>query len=103
MKKSNPMKEDIVVFAFKKGSQTRLEEPKNSSYQFVNNLFKKLMDDHNVISNKIAISSHKEDLVNYISSIIDVYVNIYNLKLDKIDDFNQVDFDPDIDDTMVYD
>ena len=50
------------------------------------------------------ISGYREDLVQYISSLIDVYIKIYNLEIDKVDDFDPVDFDPDreIDDTELY-
>lgn len=104
MRKNKPKKEDIVVFAFKKGSQTRIEESNSSSYRFVDASIEKMMARHNVISNKIGISGYREDLVQYISSLIDVYIKIYNLEIDKVDDFDPVDFDPDreIDDTELY-
>ncbi len=102
MKKTKPKKEDIVVFAFKKGSQTRFEDTDNSSYRFVDSSIEKLMKGYNVVSDKIGISGYREDVVNYISSLIDVYVKIYNVEIDKVEDFDPVDFDPDIDDTVVY-
>ena len=101
MRKNKPKKEDIVVFAFKKGSQIRIEDSNNRSYRFVDVSLEKMMAGHNVVSNKIGISGYREDLVNYISSLIDVYVKIYNLEIDKVDDFDPVDFDPDIDDIVV--
>ena len=104
MKKSKPKKEDIVVFAFKKGSQTRFEDSDNSSYRFVDSSIEKIMKGYSVVSDKIGISGYREDVVNYISSLIDVYVKIYNVEIDKVEDFDPVDFDPDIDldDTVVY-
>ncbi len=102
MRKSNPKKEDIVVFAFKKGSQTRFEDTDNSSYRFVDSSIEKMMKGYSVITDKIGISGYREDVVNYISSLIDVYVKIYNVEIDKLEDFDPVDFDPDIDDTVVY-
>jgi len=102
MKKTKPKKEDIVVFAFKKGSQTRFEDTDNSSYRFVDSSIEKIMKGYNVVSDKIGISGYREDVVNYISSLIDVYVKIYNVEIDKVEDFDPVDFDPDIDDTVVY-
>ena len=101
MKKSKPKKEDIVVFAFKKGSQGRFEERDNSSYRFVDASIEKMMTGHNVFSDKIGISGYREDLVSYISSLIDVYVRIYNVEIDKVEDFDHVDFDPDLDDSIV--
>ena len=97
MRKSKPKKEDIVVFAFKKGSQNRIEDSNNSTYRFVDVAIEKMMTGCNVVSNKIGISGYREDLVNYISSLIDVYVKIYNVEIDKVEDFDPVDFDPDID------
>ena len=97
MKKSKPKKEDIVVFAFKKGSQTRIEDTDNSSYRFVDSSIEKMMAGYNVVSDKIGVSGYREDVVNYISSLIDVYVKIYNVEIDKVEDFEPVDFDPDID------
>jgi hypothetical protein len=102
MKKTKPKKEDIVVFAFKKGSQTRFEDTDNSSYRFVDSSIEKMMKGYSVISDKIGISGYREDVVNYISSLIDVYVKIYNVEIAKVEDFDPVDFDPDIDDTIVY-
>jgi hypothetical protein len=102
MKKSKPKKEDIVVFTFKKGSQTRFEDTDNSSYRFVDSSIEKMMKGYNVVSDKIGVSGYREDVVNYISSLIDVYVKIYNVEIDKVEDFDPVDFDPDIDDTVVY-
>jgi hypothetical protein len=102
MKKTKPKKEDIVVFAFKKGSQTRFEDTDNSSYRFVDSSIEKMMAGHDVISDKIGISGYREDLVNYISSLIDVYVKIYNVNIDKIDDINKGDFDPDFDEAVIY-
>jgi hypothetical protein len=34
--------------------------------------------------------------------LLDVYVKIYDVDIDKVEDFDPVDFDPDIDDTVVY-
>jgi hypothetical protein len=102
MKKTKPKKEEIVVFAFKKGSQTRFEGSDNSSYRFVDSSIEKMMKGYSVISDKIGISGYREDVVNYISSLIDVYVKIYDVQIDKVEDFDPVDFDPDIDDTVVY-
>lgn len=102
MKKTKPKKEDIVVFAFKKGSQTRFEGTDNSSYRFVDSSIEKIMKGYSVVSDKIGISGYREDVVNYISSLIDVYVKIYKLEIDKVEDFDPVDFDPDLDDTFIY-
>ena len=97
MKKTKPKKEDIVVFAFKKGSQTRFEDSDNSSYRFVDAQIERMMAGFNVVSDKIGISGYREDVVNYISSLIDVYVKIYDVDIDKVEDYDPVDFDPDID------
>jgi hypothetical protein len=97
MKKTKIKKEDIVVFAFKKGSQTRFEDSDNSTYRFVDSSIERMMKGYSVVSEKIGISGYREDVVNYISSLIDVYVKIYNVEIDKIEDFEPVDFDPDID------
>ena len=97
MKKSKPKKEDIVVFAFRKGSQTRFEDSDNNSYRFVDAQLERMMAGYNVVSDKIGVSGYREDVVNYISSLIDVYVKIYNVEIDKVEDFEPVDFDPDID------
>ena len=104
MRKSKPKKEDIVVFAFKRGSQTRFGDADNSSYKFVDASIEKMMAGHNVVSDKIGLSGSRFDLVNYISGLIDVYVKIYNVEIDKIEDFDPIDFDPDtdIDDTVIY-
>ena len=97
MRKSKPKKEDIVVFAFRKGSQARFEDSDNNSYRFVDSSIAKMMKGYNVVSDKIGVSGYREDVVNYISSLIDVYVKIYNVEIDKVEDFDPVDFDPDID------
>jgi hypothetical protein len=102
MKKSKPKKEDIVVFAFKRGSQTRFEDSDSSSYRFVDAQIERMMTGYNVVSDKIGLSGSRFDMVNYISSLIDVYVKIYNVDIDKVEDFDPIDFDPDIDDTDVY-
>jgi hypothetical protein len=102
MKKSKLKKEDIVVFAFKKGSQTRYDDSENSSYRFVDASIERMMAGYNVVSDKIGLSGSRFDMVNYISSLIDVYVKIYNVQIDKVEDFDPVDFDPDIDDTVIY-
>ena len=59
MRKSKPKKEDIVVFAFKKGSQNRIEDSNNSTYRFVDVAIEKMMAGHNVISEKISISGYR--------------------------------------------
>lgn len=97
MKKSKPKKEDIIVFAFRKGSQARFDDSDNNSYRFVDSSIAKMMKGYNVVSDKIGVSGYREDVVNYISSLIDVYVKIYNVEIDKVEDFDPVDFDPDID------
>jgi len=97
MKKNKPRKENIVVFAFKQGSQTRFDETIHSSYRFVDSSIEKMMAGHDVISDKIGISGYREDLVSYISSLIDIYVKIYNVEIDKVEDFDPIDFDPDLD------
>ena len=97
MKKTKPKKEEIVVFAFRKGSQTRFEDSDNNSYRFVDAQLERMMAGYNVVSDKIGVSGYREDVVNYISSLIDVYVKIYNVEIDKVEDFEPVDFDPDID------
>ncbi len=97
MKKSKPKKEDIVVFAFKKGSQSRFEDSDNSTYRFVDSSIERMMKGYDVVSNKIGISGYREDVVNYISSLLDVYVKIYEVDIDKVEDYDPVDFDPDID------
>jgi hypothetical protein len=104
MKKSKPKKEDIVVFAFKKGSQTRFEDTDNSSYRFVDAQIERMMKGYNVVSDNIGLSGTRFDMINYISSLIDVYVKIYDVDIEKVEDFDPVDFDPeiDIDDTVVY-
>jgi hypothetical protein len=102
MKKSKPKKEDIVVFAFKRGSQTRFEDSDSRSYRFVDAQIERMMAGYNVVSDKIGLSGSRFDMVNYISSLIDVYVKIYNVDIDKVEDFDPIDFDPDIDDTVVY-
>lgn len=104
MRKSKPKKEDIVVFAFKKGSQTRFEDSDNSSYRFVDAQLERMMAGYNVISDTIGLSGSRFDMVNYISSLIDVYVKIYNVDIEKVEDFDPIDFDPDIDidDTELY-
>ena len=97
MKKTKPKKEEIVVFAFRKGSQTRFEDSDNNSYRFVDAQIERMMKGYNVVSEKIGISGYREDVVNYISSLIDVYVKIYDVDIDKVEDYDPVDFDPDID------
>lgn len=96
MKKSKPKKEDIVVFAFRKGSQTRFEDTESNAYRFIDASIQKMMTGYNVVSDKIGISGYREDLVNYISSLLDVYVKIYDVDIDKVEDYDPVDFDPDI-------
>ena len=63
-----------------------------------------MMKEYNVISDNIALSSDRVTLVNYISSLIDVYIKIYNIDIEKVEDFDPVDFDPDrdIENTVVY-
>ena len=101
MKKTKPKKEEIVVFAFRKGSQTRFEDSDNNSYRFVDAQLERMMAGYNVVSDKIGVSGYREDVVNYISSLIDVYVKIYNVEIDTVEDFEPVDFDPDIDDAEI--
>ena len=79
MKKTKPKKEEIVVFAFRKGSQTRFEDSDNNSYRFVDAQLERMMAGYNVVSDKIGVSGYREDVVNYISSLIDVYVKVYKL------------------------
>jgi hypothetical protein len=104
MRKSKPKKEDIVVFAFKKGSQAKFYDTENSTYRFVDASIQRMMTEYNVISDNIALSSDRVTLVNYISSLIDVYIKIYNIDIEKVEDFDPVDFDPDrdIENTVVY-
>ena len=56
MKKTKIKKEDIVVFAFKKGSQTRFEDSDNSTYRFVDSSIERMMKGYSVVSEKIGIS-----------------------------------------------
>jgi hypothetical protein len=70
----NPRKEEIVVFAFKKGSQTKLQSYDKDSYRFVEDCFEKLMSGHNIECSKIGLSGYREDMVNYLASLIDIYV-----------------------------
>lgn len=101
MKISKPIKEEIIVFAFKKYSQYRFKDSDNSSYRFVNASLEKMISGHDTISCKIGISGYREDLVSYISGLIDIYMTTQNFKIDKVENFEQVDFDPDIDDTIM--
>lgn len=104
MRKTKPKKEDIVVFAFRKGSQARIEESKSSTYKFVDKAINRMLAGYNVTSDKIAFSGFRDDINNFVSGLIDVYVKIYNVEIDKIEDFDPIDFDPDIDieNTVVY-
>jgi len=97
MRKSKLKKEDIVVFAFRKGSQARIEESKSSTYKFVDKAINRMLASYNVTSEKIAFSGFRDDINNFVSGLIDVYVKIYNVEIDKVEDFDPVDFDPDID------
>lgn len=96
MNRNKPQKEDIVVFAFKKGSQTRFEDSENSTYRFVDSSIEKMMTGYNVVSDKISISGYREDVVNYISSLISVYIKIYDVTIDKVEDFDPFEYDPDL-------
>ena len=72
--------------------------------RFVDASIQRMMKEYNVISDNIALSSDRVTLVNYISSLIDVYIKIYNIDIEKVEDFDPVDFDPDrdIENTVVY-
>lgn len=102
MKKNNPKKEDIVVLAFKKDSQTRVDGIENGSFRFVESSIDLMLAGFNVDSDKICLSGRKFEIINYISGLIDVYIKIYNVNIEKIEDFDPADYDPDIDDTVVY-
>jgi hypothetical protein len=104
MRKSKPKKEDIVVFAFKKGSQDKFYDTENGTYRFVDASIQRMMTEYNVICDNIALSSDRVTLVNYISSLIDVYIKIYDIDIEKVEDFDPVDFDPDrdVENTVVY-
>ena len=52
MKKTKPRKEDIVVFAFKKGSQVKFYDTDNSTYRFVDSSIERMMKGYNVVSEK---------------------------------------------------
>ena len=88
----------------KNGSQDKFYDTENSTYRFVDASIQRMMTEYNVISDNIALSSDRVTLVNYISSLIDVYIKIYNIDIEKVEDFDPVDFDPDrdIENTVVY-
>jgi hypothetical protein len=102
MGNNKPKKEEIVVLAFKKDSQTRVDGIENSSYRFVDSSIELMLAGFNVVSDKIGITGHRQDVVNYISSLIDVYVKIYNVNIDRMEDFDPVDFDPDIEEGEAF-
>ncbi len=102
MENNKTKKEDIVVLAFKKDSQTRVDGIENSSYRFVDSSIELMLAGFDIVSDKIGITGHRQDVVNYISSLIDVYIKIYNVNIDKIEDFDPADYDPDMDDIVVY-
>lgn len=102
MGNNKPKKEDIVVLAFKKDSQTRVDGIENSSYRFVDSSIELMLAGFNVVSDKIGITGHRQDVVNYISSLIEVYIKIYNVNIDRMEDFDPVDFDPDIEEGEAF-
>ncbi len=102
MENNKTKKEDIVILAFKKDSQARVDGIENGSYRFVDSSIELMLAGFNVVSDKIGITGHRQDVVNYISSLIDVYLKIYNVNIDKIEDFDPADYDPDMDDIVVY-
>ncbi len=102
MGNNKPKKEEIVVLAFKKDSQTRVDGIENSSYRFVDSSIELMLAGFNVVSDKIGITGHRQDVVNYISSLIEVYIKIYNVNIDRMEDFDPVDFDPDIEEGEAF-
>jgi hypothetical protein len=102
MENNKPKKEEIVVLAFKKDSQTRVDGIENSSYRFVDSSIELMLAGFNVVSDKIGITGHRQDVVNYISSLIEVYIKIYNVNIDRMEDFDPVDFDPDIEEGEAF-
>ena len=40
---------------------------------------------------------NRQDVVNYLSSLLLIYIKIHNVEIDKVEDYDPVDFDPDID------
>ena len=88
--------EEIVVFAFKKGTQINSPNSNSESYSFVNTSIDIMTKGYNVTANKIGISGYREDVIGYIASLIDFYMSICKAEIVKVEDFNQKDFDPDI-------
>jgi hypothetical protein len=102
MENNKPKKEEIVVLAFKKDSQTRVDGIENSSYRFVESAIDLMLAEFNVRSEKLALAGCRKDIYNYISSLIDVYIKIYNVNIERMEDFDPVDFDPDIEEGEAF-
>lgn len=62
-----------AVFVFKKGSQIRNIPNQDASYNYVRNILNIMMAKNGVDSENIFIGGHIEDVIYYISGIIDLY------------------------------
>ncbi len=92
-KKMNMVATDIAIFSFVKDSQKR--DLNSKSYNYVFDIFEKLMIREGVKSDKIGFGGYITDMAFYLAALIEVY-NMADVHIEMdIDNYSPIDFDPD--------
>lgn len=92
-KKKTLVETDIAIFSFIKDSQKR--DLNSKSYNYVVDIFEKLMISEGVKSNKIGFGGYITDMAFYIAALIEVYNMQDGLTELDIEKYSPIDFDPD--------
>jgi hypothetical protein len=85
---------DRAVFVFEKGSQERGMVQHKKSYNYVKKMLNIMMAKSGVEAENIFIGGHKEDLILYMSGIIELYY-LDSISIDLAGD--EYTIDPDFD------
>ena len=92
-KKKNLVATDIAIFSFVKDSQKR--DLNSKSFNYVVDIFDKLMIREGVKSDKIGFGGYITDMAFYIAALIEVYNMQDGLIEMCIENISPIDFDPD--------
>ena len=85
---------DRAVFIFEKGSQESNIKHQTKSYKYIKKMLNIMMAKSGVEAENIFIGGHKEDLILYMSGIIELYY-LDSISFDLADD--EYTIDPDFD------
>ena len=87
---------DIIVFSFVKDSQIRDVCSDVDAYEYVKGVLTKLIEDHGGGYQKIGFSAYVNDMIAYISTLIQSYHHHRLVTNLSIAEFDASEFDPEL-------